>query len=101
MLALIVVGGPTSLFSRSNAYYTRFPTVEGLVNGAKVVLGGLQVGIVEAFDFDPESGKVRVELSINRKYASWIRADTTTELRTQGVLGDKYVYMTAGAPDLA
>lgn len=39
MFAIITLGGGVSIFSSSKSYYAHFDTVEGLVPGAKVVLG--------------------------------------------------------------
>src|SRR5277367_3149774 len=96
MLAILLLGGANSLFTRNNTYFSHFPSVEGLISGAKVVIGGLQVGTVDSVEFDAERKDIRVRIEVARKYAEWIRKDSTLEIMTQGVLGDKYISVTSG-----
>jgi len=51
MAAILVLGGKESIFSSVNKYQAHFDKVDGLVSGAKVVLGGLQIGVVREVDF--------------------------------------------------
>lgn len=99
MLAILVLGGADSLLTRQNRYYVHFQNVEGLVTGAKVVLGGLQVGTVKGVDFDFERKDIQVELMVGRKYQDWIKKDCSAEIATQGVLGDKFISLSSGAVD--
>ncbi|OFZ54255.1 MAG: hypothetical protein A2428_06155 [Bdellovibrionales bacterium RIFOXYC1_FULL_54_43] len=96
MLAILVLGSTENFLARKNTYSVHFPTVEGLLVGAKVVLGGLQVGTVKSIGFDPEKHNVRVELSVAKDSSEWIRSDSFAEIVTQGVLGDKYVTISTG-----
>jgi phospholipid/cholesterol/gamma-HCH transport system substrate-binding protein len=98
LLAILGLGGADSLFSRHNEYHLHFSSVEGMVTGAKVVVGGLQVGTVKGVDLDLATKDIHVEISVNRKYQDWIRKNSTGEIATQGVLGDKYVILNAGTP---
>jgi phospholipid/cholesterol/gamma-HCH transport system substrate-binding protein len=96
MLAILMLGGSENLFRSQNTYVAHFPSVEGLINGAKVVLGGLRVGTVESVDFDADRKDIKIELKIARKYEEWIRKGSSVEILTQGVLGDKFISMTPG-----
>ena len=96
--AILILGGKQSVFSSHHHYSSHFAKVDGLVGGAKVVLGGLQIGNVKTVDFDPTSRDIRVNYSVETKYAQWIRTDSTIEIVTQGVLGDKYLSLNAGDP---
>lgn len=98
LVAILVLGGKQSVFSSVNHYNSHFPKIDGLVSGAKVALGGLQVGVVSKVEFDPKSRDIRVQYSIEEKYAQWIRKDSTVEIVTQGMLGDKYISLNAGDP---
>ncbi len=99
MAAILLLGGANSFFSKNNHYNVHFPSVEGLLSGAKVVLGGLQVGTVHSVDFDPQLKNVKVTLDVGKKYEEWIRKDSTAEILTQGVLGDKYISIAQGMPE--
>ena len=96
MAAILVLGGKQSVFSSTNHYYSHFPKVDGLVPGAKVVIGGLQIGSVHGVDIDSATRDIKVEFTIERKYAKWIRKDSSVEMVTQGVLGDKYLSIATG-----
>src|SRR5687767_858946 len=79
MLSIMVLGSSQNFFTKQNRYFVHFNTVEGLLPGAKVVLGGVNVGTVTEVDFDQKRQDIRVELGVLRKYAEWIRKDTSAE----------------------
>ena len=95
-LAILVLGSTESLLVRKNHYYSHLPTAEGVISGAKVVIGGIPVGTVENIKFDGDRRDVDIYFSVNRDSAKWIRADSSMEVLTQGVLGDKFVSLNAG-----
>lgn len=97
MGAIIILGSTQNLLVKQNDYVVHFPTVEGLIPGAKVVVGGIQVGTVKEIDYDPAGHNVKVDLEVARKYAEWIRQGSVAEIQTQGMLGDKYVVITSGS----
>ena len=101
LTSIIVLGGTESLFTRKNRYTSHFVNVEGLIGGAKVVMGGVQIGTVESIRFDDAKRDVAVNIEVTRNLADWIRADSYIEIVTQGVLGDKYVSISQGGPDQA
>lgn len=98
MFAILTLGSTENLFTRSNTYVAHFKSVEGLIRGAKVVLGGIQVGIVKETDFDKVTKDIVVEIEVDTKYAEWIRQGSGIEILTQGMLGDKYISISAGPP---
>ena len=100
MISIIVLGGTNNILTRQNTYSTRLRSVEGLVVGAKVVLGGLPVGVVKDIEFEP-TGLIAVTFKVPKKYGTLIRKDTEIEIATQGVLGDKFLTMNAGQPEHA
>ena len=99
MLAILVLGSTQNLLSRQAHYTIYFPSVEGLIPGAKVILNGVNAGTVIDIDLDMPRRQVRVNVGIAQKYAQWLKKDSTAEVSTQGVLGDKLVVLNAGAPE--
>jgi phospholipid/cholesterol/gamma-HCH transport system substrate-binding protein len=79
---------------------TRLKSAEGLVQGAQVQIAGIKVGSVKDVLFDPETGKAVVNLDINDAYKNTIPADSRVALRTKGLLGDKYVVIEPGKPNV-
>lgn len=98
-IGIIVLGSTESLLASKQHYYSHLPTGEGLIPGAKVVLGGIPVGTVESLKFDGEHHDVKIRFSVESDSAKWVRDDSTMEVLTQGMLGDKFVSLNAGSAD--
>ncbi len=98
LAALLVLGGKQSIFSSVNHYISHSNKVDGLVGGAKVTLGGLQIGTVSKVELDEKTRDIKISYAVEKKYAEWIRKDSSIEIVTQGVLGDKYLSVIAGDP---
>ena len=98
--AILTLGGSTNIFTNSNRYTVAISEADGLYEGAKVVLAGLNVGSVSKIDIDTQTKDVVATLTVNRKYERFIRKGSEVEIRTQGVLGDKYISISIG-PDAA
>lgn len=96
MLAIIMLGGEN--FVKSYSYYNvHFANVEGLINGAKVILNGIRVGAVHNVSFDESRKDIRVTLEIDRQYKNLIRQNTLASIDTQGMLGDKFLSLSGGS----
>lgn len=99
-LAMIyLLGAQARYFERKYDLVAEFTQVGGLIRGATVRLAGVQIGRVTTVDLSPElGGKVRVTLTIARRFADRIRKDSEARIVTQGLLGDKLVEITMGSP---
>jgi phospholipid/cholesterol/gamma-HCH transport system substrate-binding protein len=99
------VGKVFDVFASRYELTTLVPTALGLREGAPVTLAGQRIGQVKAIEHIPVSRKVggnnlRVVLAVSHDVQDQIRADSRAFLRTQGLLGDKFVDIepgTAGA----
>lgn len=100
MLAILTLGSTDNLLSGKKTYTIHVKDVEGLIQGAKVVLDGVSIGTVRDMVFDRKSRDIRVDLSISSDAAEWIHKDASAEIATQGVLGDKYVSINQGTDSL-
>lgn len=94
----VVFMGGASFLSGDSKVTTVFADVSGLNVGAPVFYSGLQVGRVSAKFFPPagEHGVV-VQLAIYDKDVNRIAKDSTVEIATQGMLGDKAIMINGGA----
>lgn len=99
MIAILLLGSTENLLSRKNQYTIHLPSAEGLIGGAKVMLGGIQIGTVEKVGFDNQQGNVMITLNVTSGNATHIKKDSEAEIATQGVLGDRYVSITPGSAD--
>ena len=98
-LAVSMLGRERSLFVNNYDLKVLFQDVSGLRKGAFVQLGGLNVGYVNAVGLSKDEGEKMMEvgLQLNQKYQGEIREDSVFSIQTQGLLGDKYVYITVGS----
>jgi len=98
-LAIIyLLGAQARYFERKYDLVAEFTEVGGLIDGATVRLAGVQIGRVTAVVLPEQpGGKVRVTLTIARRYAERIRRDSEAHIATQGLLGDKIVEISLGS----
>jgi phospholipid/cholesterol/gamma-HCH transport system substrate-binding protein len=99
MLAVLLMEGSQSFFGAKPKYGAHFTAVEGLIPGAKVVLSGVTVGAIDDISFDFERRDVYVTFFVSPKSKAWIKKDSTVEIATQGMLGDKYISIQAGSAE--
>jgi phospholipid/cholesterol/gamma-HCH transport system substrate-binding protein len=102
---IYALGARARLFEPRYKIQAEFTEVGGLAEGATVRLAGVQIGRVSGVELPSQPGsKVRVELTIARRFADRIRKDSTARIETQGLLGDRIVEIsvgTAATPPLA
>lgn len=99
MVAILVLGGAENAFTSKVNYKTHFPTANGVIPGAKVVLSGVPVGTVKSVDYEPQQKNILVEFNVQKKYAMHVLEGSTIEIMTQGVLGDKFISINPGSGD--
>jgi len=97
---LFNLGGGSILKSQYTLYGT-FRHVKGLHMGSEVSLSGLRIGVVRKLQISPQTKELLVEFSISRDVQEFIRKDSLAQIRTQGVLGDKYIEVSFGSPEQA
>ena len=88
-------------FGRAGHFYTvtaEFDNVGDLKVGAPVSMSGVDVGRVTRIDLDTKAYRALVALQLNSKY-NQIPSDSDASIYTQGLLGGKFVGLTAGGAD--
>jgi phospholipid/cholesterol/gamma-HCH transport system substrate-binding protein len=87
--------GDVSLFG-DNTYLikARFTSVSGLRVGNPVDMLGLQIGRVTGFSMDQKSQMAVVDMRVNKGIQ--IYDDAIASIKTEGLIGDKYVDIDAG-----
>lgn len=101
-LGVMIVSGDRGLFTREEGYFASFKNVSGLSEGAPVRLGGINVGRVADIGYgeDLNNTQVQVVLLINSDFTERVREDSVVSIETQGLLGDKFIAVSAGNPTL-
>ena len=101
---IYALGAKSRLFEAKYTIHADFSEVGGLAEGATVRLAGVQIGRVSGVELPNQpGGKVRVDLSIARRFSDRVRKDSVARIETQGLLGDKIIEITvgtAGAPPI-
>jgi len=88
--------GDINLFgTRQYPVTARFSNVSGLKEGAAVEVAGVTVGKVSKINLD--NYEAMVELLINPGVK--LQEDAIASIRTQGIIGDKYVKIKAGGSE--
>src|SRR5262245_32247184 len=97
-LAIVyLLGARARYFEAKYELVAEFDEVGGLLEGATVRLAGVQVGRVTRIVLPPDVGaKVRVTLSVARRFQDRIRDNSEARIMTQGLLGDRLVEVTQG-----
>ncbi|HEX3949651.1 MAG TPA: outer membrane lipid asymmetry maintenance protein MlaD [Steroidobacteraceae bacterium] len=76
----------------------KFDNIGDLKVGAPVSMSGVEIGRVTKIDFDSNEYKAVVSLRLNERYDK-IPTDSDASIYTQGLLGGKFIGLTAGGAD--
>ena len=90
----VKLGNVGFLGDSTYSLFARFNTVTGLRVGNPVNMLGLEIGSVASFKMDQDAQVAIVELKINRDIQ--IFDDAIASIKTEGLIGDKYVGIDAG-----
>ncbi len=75
--------------------HASFGSVSGLKSGARVEIAGVQVGKVSRITLVDDQAEVELSLKPEVKIGS----DVFASIKTQGIIGDKFVQLTPGAEE--
>jgi phospholipid/cholesterol/gamma-HCH transport system substrate-binding protein len=99
MLTILSLGQEQRFWQRKVQYELRFARTNGLQKGSLVSLNGVTIGSVDELRFppDPTDQHIQVLINVASNVAERIREDTTAAIRTYGLLGDRYIELSAGS----
>ncbi|MGZ3621178.1 MAG: MlaD family protein [Candidatus Binataceae bacterium] len=100
-MAIFSIGGGLRWLSGSEELTARFQRVNGLQIGAPVFLSGVNIGSVASIQFpsDRRANYVVVRLRIEANAVQRVRTDSVAKIESLGLLGDKFLLLTAGTPE--
>lgn len=78
-------------FGKDQIFYSEYANVEGLSTSSMVSFKGLVIGKVRGLRYNPESGKIRVEFSVNEDYK--IPKGSVAKIAAGDLLGSKLIDM--------
>jgi len=98
MTVIFLLGDGINIFERKYHLAARFDDISGLRLGAPVFLAGIQVGKVEDLRFpkNVDEKQILAYLEIKHEFQDRIHQDSEASIVTQGLLGDKAVFLTMG-----
>jgi len=100
-LALVVTqAAKQGYFSAKTTLLLEAPTGVDLRPGMDVKLSGFKIGTVSTVDLN-ESARVDLQLRIEDQYMKWIKPDSAVSIAREGLIGDSYLMITSGSPELA
>jgi phospholipid/cholesterol/gamma-HCH transport system substrate-binding protein len=106
---LVLIFGVYQVGRLFDVFASRYPLITlvensaGIMAGAPVTLAGQRVGQVDEVEFIPVEERVgqaniRIRMVVNQAHQEHIREDSRATLRTQGLLGDRYIDISPGSP---
>lgn len=100
-LIVFMIGSNKKIFESQYTLKCTFANISGLRIGAPVQLAGVQVGVVQNIRFPKDllQKDIVVVLKLSRKYKERIREDSVGTIDTQGLLGDKFIFISVGSQD--
>ncbi len=85
-IGVFLIGNREMLFTSTYSLKSDFQTVAGLSPGADVRVGGIHEGTVMVMDMHQATREV-------------LKNDSVASIKTEGLLGDKYMEISFGSPD--
>lgn len=96
MGSIFMLGGNRALFKSFATLTADFDQVQGLNIGSIVSLSGVNIGNVQRIDFVPGQNVLKVTFRIETSFLPRITQGSQVEIRTQGALGDKFIFVSPG-----
>lgn len=86
---LIVIGNYQSIFTRTNSYKISINNAKGLFKGTSVTINGIKAGRVHLIQL--QENQILITMKIETKFSYMINNTSKASLKTEGLLGDRYV----------
>lgn len=92
----IQIGGSRFLGGDSRSVTAIFSNIGGLSSGSNITIAGVKIGTVGTIDLNPDTLRAEVQLRINSNIDLF--EDATASIKTNGLIGDKYIAIYPGTP---
>lgn len=93
---IVFIGIHKDYFTKKAFIYFISENGHGLTEGQPVKISGFKIGKIERISLD-DVAKVKVEISINKKYIKWIKTDSVIRYVKEGFIGDTFLEVTPGS----
>ena len=101
IIFVFMLGGDNKFFTRNYKVQTSFTNVAGLSEGASVRLSGVRIGSVKEIMFPKDIDKnfIVVLMNVKEDGVRRIGTDAIATIKTEGLLGDKYIEIIKGSKE--
>lgn len=97
---IFMIGSRQFHFQSTYSLRAEFQNAGGLVDGAEVRVGGINMGTVRAIELpQTPDGKVSVRMDLQSKSKNVVKKDSIASIQTEGLLGDEFVEVSFGSKD--
>jgi phospholipid/cholesterol/gamma-HCH transport system substrate-binding protein len=94
---LFLIGNRYDIFGKHVDFYAEFSDISGLPRGAQVRVAGIEAGEVKSIEIPASpASKFRLKLQVRTNARGMIRTDSLVSIRTEGIVGDKFVFIRQG-----
>ena len=101
-LGIFLVGSRHEAFSHHVLLYTEFANLDSVTKGSKVQVAGMDAGQVARIDVpDSPNGRFRVQMRVDERFHGMIRSDSVVTVDTEGVVGNTFLTIHAGSPNVS
>lgn len=102
VLGITFAGGDKGLLFRETASLrAHLNNVGGLKTGSSVTIGGMPIGKVDRVTMVSPEGRNKIEvlMTVRQDVTNKIKKDSTPIIKTQGMLGDRYLEISEGSAE--
>lgn len=104
VLGITFAGGDKGLlFAKTSLLRAHLDDVGGLKKGSSVTIGGMPIGkVVDIFLLEKDGkSKIEVLMNVRQDFKARIKKDAVPTIKTQGMLGDRYIEIAEGSLESA
>lgn len=94
----VQIGSSRFLGSDTRTVTAIFTNIGGLSSGSNITIAGVRIGTVGPIKLNAETLKAEVELRIENEIELF--DDATASIKTNGLIGDKYIAIYPGTPGI-
>jgi phospholipid/cholesterol/gamma-HCH transport system substrate-binding protein len=96
--SIFMLGADKAFFKSYVTLHAHFESVQGLAEGSVVSFGGITVGNIKKIRVVQGQNMIDAVIDVDKEYISRVTEGSMVEIRTQGALGDKYIFIIPGDP---
>lgn len=96
MVFIVSMGKESGLFDRKAVVRAQVKNADKLKTGAVVELKGLRIGFVDDIKIISDD-TVEIMMTVSQEDVRWIKKDSKVAINNAGLVGDKYLEITAGS----